>query len=113
MSGRRDDDLPPIRPPVYPETPGWKARETSLEAAGEIDKRAPTLRDQVLRWFQAGNCGTADDVALAIGESILNTRPRCSELARMGEIVDTGERKRSQHDDGERGRPAIIWKAAR
>jgi DNA-binding transcriptional regulator GbsR (MarR family) len=35
---------------------------------------------------------TADEVAEAIGESILNVRPRVSELAKQGRVRDSGLR---------------------
>lgn len=91
----------------YPAMPGWKGQMTSFQAAQRVGKRAAMLRVQVLAWFAAGNKGTADDCAMALGESILAVRPRCSELVAMSRIVNTGTRAKMVG-----GRDGIVWSIA-
>lgn len=79
----------------YPASPGFKDRQTSREAAGAIEGRAPTLRDRcagVVRQRGAQGC-TADEAADLLGETILSIRPRFTELLRLGFIKDSGERR--------------------
>lgn len=87
----------------YPVAPGWKARDTSIAAAESMKDKAPTLRDRCLAELRNG-ASTADQVASALGASVLAARPRIAELARMGLIVDTGERALNAS-----GRGAIVW----
>ena len=47
----------------------------------------------------------ADEAATFLGESVLSIRPRFSELATMGEIEDSGTRRKNAS-----GRNAICWK---
>jgi len=49
---------------------------------------------------------TADEVAGRLGLSILSIRPRITELARLGKVRDSGERRRNGS-----GRKAIVWAA--
>lgn len=84
---------------IYPDQAGWHrdAIATSQEAAHAIESkgRAATLRKRALEWFQAGNEGTADDCAAALGESILAIRPRITELSTHDLLEPTGERRKS------------------
>jgi hypothetical protein len=83
-------------------------RDTSLAAADEIAERAPVLRDLVLLAIRHSDVGlTADEAAAAIGISILSIRPRVSELAKLAEITDSGDRRRNQS-----GKLAIVWREA-
>lgn len=72
----------------YPESPGFKEATTSRVAAEKIAPRAPTLRDKVMTCLNdvwpAGM--TADEVAEALGETVLAVRPRLSELKAKGMI---------------------------
>lgn len=76
----------------YPDTPGWKAPGTSQAAAEAISERAPAIRDRVLEYIRQHAGVTADEVAAALGMSVLTIRPRVSELRRRGDIEPTGER---------------------
>jgi hypothetical protein len=91
---------------TYPHHAGAKEPTTSLEAAIAIESegRAGRLREQVKSWYARGYCGTADECAAALGESILSIRPRVSELHRLGVLEPSGDRRRS---DG--GRMANVW----
>jgi hypothetical protein len=66
---------------------------------------ASLLRQQCLNVLGRHPGGlTADEVAAALGESVLSIRPRMSELRRLGEIADTGDRRRNAS-----GHTAAVW----
>jgi hypothetical protein len=88
---------------MYPNEPGFKARETSAIAAAAIAPRASNLRDRVSDVL-TGRRMTADEIAADIGRSILAIRPRVSELVHSGDVIDTGERR-----PNESGHNAIVW----
>ena len=79
----------------YPDVPGFKARSTSHAAAAAIEPRAATLRAKVLALFEGGRRWTPDEAAAELGESILNVRPRFTELNAKGLIEDSGARGRT------------------
>jgi len=90
---------------TYPDAPGWKARDTSREAAEAIAPVAGTLRERVLievRRFP----GTPEQIAHRMRVDLLAARPRFSELARLNLIRDSGKR-----GDSRSGKKAIIWEA--
>lgn len=94
---------------VYPQYPGFKSRETSQIAADRIAPVAPTLRDKVLSIYRDTAAGlTADEVAAKLRLTPFSVRPRVSELARMGLLKDTMERRANASS----GRIAIVWRAA-
>lgn len=94
------------RPAVYPDRPGAKARSTSIEAAAEgMAEKAPGLRDRVLAEIRR-EAATPEQVALRLGVPLMNVRPRCSELARLGLVEDSRVRRLAMG-----GRKAIVWKA--
>jgi hypothetical protein len=89
----------------YPDSPGWKRRETSEAAAAAMAPRAGTIRERVLSALRE-NPGTADEIAERIGEHFLSCRPRCSELAAKFLIADSGIRRPNVG-----GKSAIVWQA--
>lgn len=89
---------------AYPNAAGFKARDTAKAAAEATP--AQMLRDRVLELVERTNGVTADECAGRLGLSILSVRPRFSELARLGKVRDTGERRRNGS-----GRNAIVWMA--
>lgn len=91
---------------IYPHAPGFKKDGTSAEAAHSMKSRAATLRDEVLRVLSF-KALTADEVARILDESILSVRPRLSELAARGLIVETGARRKNDS-----GKLAAVWRAA-
>lgn len=93
--------------PRYPDSPGAKTGGTSTEAAHKITPHANTLRDRVERLFLTGATLTADECAEALGVTVLAARPRLSELAKMGLIVKTSERRKNAS-----GMSAQVWRAA-
>jgi hypothetical protein len=93
-------------PASYPNAPGYKTGGTSRDAAKAVSSRAETLREKVLQALQTRSM-TADEVAAFIGETVLATRPRLTELSKLGLIVPTGARRRN-----ESGLKAREWRAA-
>jgi hypothetical protein len=94
----------------YPDAPGYKRPGgTSEQAARAVAGSAATLRARVLTEFAkhpiAG--ATADEVAGALGCSVLSIRPRVSELNRSGAIVASGSRRKNDS-----GLSATVWKVA-
>lgn len=91
----------------YPNTPGYQNESTSKEAASEIAGISCELRSLSLA-VVTKQPSTADEVAGILGRSILAIRPRLTELAEMGMVEDSGERRKNAS-----GRSAIVWKVAR
>jgi predicted ArsR family transcriptional regulator len=93
--------------PRYPIEPGYKARSTSLSAARSLNDKAPRLRqlcvDQLLLYGPL----TADECARNMGVDKLSIRPRFSELAAAGKILDSGDRRANGS-----GKRAIVWRLA-
>jgi hypothetical protein len=112
-----DDDDPdlfgdlPYQGKGYPDTPGWKEATTSRAAAVLVESLAATVRGEALRALQQARHYsppglTPDQVAKAIGRSVLAVRPRITELKLKGCVVRTGERRRNDS-----GLPAAVWVA--
>jgi hypothetical protein len=91
---------------AYPRVPGAQDRDTSHAAADAIAECAPQLRARALAVLERSNGLTADEVAGRLGLSILSIRPRCTELARLGKIRDSGHRRANAS-----GKKAIVWAA--
>jgi predicted ArsR family transcriptional regulator len=93
--------------PRYPIEPGYKARSTSLSAARSLNDKAPRLRqlcvDQLLLYGPL----TADECARNMGVDKLSVRPRFSELAAQGKIIETSERRKNAS-----GKSAVVWRLA-
>ena len=90
----------------YPTTPGFKTTGTSQQAAAAFASKGENLCASVLRTLQTRGAMTADECAEAIGESVLNIRPRFSQLRAKGKIEDTGVRRPSSS-----GSPMNVWRA--
>jgi hypothetical protein len=95
----------------YPDRPGFKTGGTSKDAARAVASSTPLLRERVFAAIRdAGPRGaTPDEVATALGESVLGVRPRFSELSKGTHvrIVKTGERRANVS-----GLKAAAWRAA-
>lgn len=89
---------------AYPHAAGYQARDTSKAAAAVVP--VGTLQDRTLAVIAKSNGLTADETAGRMGLSILSVRPRVTELARLGKVRDTGERRANGS-----GRKAIVWMA--
>ena len=88
----------------YPDHPGWKGRETAKAAADEVAPKAPLLRERCLEALRTAGCLTADECAARLDVDRLSVRPRFSELAATGKIIDTGERRLNAS-----GKRAVVW----
>ena len=88
----------------YPQSPGYKKRETSKQAAEDIKPSAETLRNQVYQILKSREL-SADQCAELMEEDKLSIRPRFSELAKMGKIEDSGKRTLNRS-----GKRAVVWR---
>lgn len=77
--------------------------DTSKAAAESMRESVAELEYQVLEALRLYGPMTSDEVAHAIGRSILSVRPRITELKARGLIADTGRRRAN-----ESGRSAAI-----
>ena len=90
----------------YPSRPGWKGTSTSEAAASAMRRSAGSLRERALCVLGRGYGATADEVAESLGESAFTIRPRVAELFKLGQVEDTGQRRRNAS-----GKFAIVWRA--
>lgn len=80
---------------TYPDSPGFKEPTTSLEAARGLQARANSLRRKALVLLKGFGPMTPDELARLMCKTVLAIRPRVTELARMGLIERTGERRKN------------------
>lgn len=94
----------------YPAEPGWKARETSREAAKSMGHKSKNLRDKVLaEVIAAGSNGlTADEAGDKIGVGPLVARPRMTELSARGKVKPSPDQRRRPSSTG---KSSIVWVA--
>lgn len=96
----------------YPESPGYRERTTSRDAAKAAASDAATLREKVFQEIAAAGARglTADEAAMKLDRTVLACRPRVSELAHADppRIVRTGERR----SNGSR-LLAAVWRGMR
>lgn len=94
-------------PVQYPSFPGSKTGGTSKDAARAVSNGAAAFRQKVLSAIRTvGEHGlTADEVATLTGRDRFYVRPRLSEMARLGLIEPTGERRANQS-----GLSAAVWR---
>lgn len=94
--------------PLFPESPGFKERGGTSEAAAAIAaETAPALRDNCLRLIAAAPGGlTAHQVAAAMDWEICSIRARISELYALGRV-----RKGDTHRDSDRRASSVVWVA--
>lgn len=88
----------------YPQSPGYKRRDTSKQAAEDMKPSAETLRQKVYDLLTRLEL-SADQAAYILEEDKLSIRPRCSELAKMGRIEDSGKRSLNKS-----GKKAVVWR---
>lgn len=93
---------------MYPDVPGHRGIETSVEAADAIVPAAGRLQKMAYGAIRdAGSNGlTADELAATIGVSRWAIQPRTTELRRKHLITDSGQRRLNVT-----GRRAIVWTA--
>jgi hypothetical protein len=91
---------------MYPDHPGYKKRDTSRRAAIDMAPKAPILKDRILSAISGTSGLTADEACRKAGLELLSGRPRVSELANEGRLVDSGRRRRL-----ESGKQGVVWTA--
>jgi len=93
-------------PAEYPDAPGHRGVETSVEAAEAVAPRCGRLQKLTLDAIASrGVFGlTADECAEVLGMDRWSVQPRTSELKRKGAIVDSGLRRHNGT-----GKRAIVW----
>ncbi len=99
--------LPPLAERArYPDVPGHRHIDTSVEAADAIAPklgRLQRLAETTIR--AAGEHGlTADELAARLDMDRWSIQPRTSELRRKGLILDSGRRRPNCT-----GKSAIVW----
>ena len=90
----------------YPDAPGHRAIETSIEAAKAMAPKLGRLQRMALEAIRdAGPQGrTADELAAALRLERWTVQPRASELRRKGAIQGSGQRRQNAT-----GKRAIVW----
>jgi hypothetical protein len=104
-----DQDLfgdPVPEPLEYPDAPGHRGVDTSIEAADAIAPVTGRLRKLAYSLIEAaGATGlTNDELADRAEIDRGSIQPRTSELRLLGRIRDSGERRRNEN-----GKRAIVW----
>ena len=94
---------------IYPNAPGHRGIDTSIEAAEKMAPRLGGLQHEVaIAIRSAWEDGlTGDEVAFRLGVERWSVQPRTSELRLKGVIRDSGRRRPNTS-----GRSAIIWIAS-
>lgn len=92
----------------YPNSPGHRGVDTSLDAARSIELSVGHLQRVALRAIQAaGPRGlTTNELVAAVQIHRDSLQPRTTELCRKGLIRDSGARRRNAN-----GKYAIVWVA--
>lgn len=106
VRNQHPDDMPlavtqPLRAPFRHSAP-----RTSREAAVRIQSISPSARQRVLEHLvEQGRRGSTDEEAeLALGIKPQSYTPRRRELVKLGIVIDSGERRKT-----EAGRSAVVW----
>ncbi|WP_239025861.1 hypothetical protein [Sphingomonas paeninsulae] len=91
---------------IYPDAPGHRGIDTSIEAADAIAAVAGPLRRLVYAAiYGAGSVGlTTDEIAVALDMHRYSVQPRTSELKCDHRIEDSGRRRKNAS-----GCNAIVW----
>lgn len=76
----------------YPESPGHRGVDTSVQAAEQVNESVEIIRTQVMNALQVRSM-TPEEIADFTGIHFLNIRPRCTELRYTGHIRRTGRRR--------------------
>lgn len=94
---------------AFPQSPGYRDRDTSRAAAQAVKPRQGTIQAKVLDAL-AQRPMASFELPAVTGYSYRAVQPRTAELARSTDkrgalIKDTGDRR----EDPETGRMAIVW----
>lgn len=93
-------------PAEYPDAPGHRGVQTSMEAAEAVAPKCGRLQKLTLEAIasRAAFGLTADECAEVLGLDRWSIQPRTSELRKQARIVDSGLRRRNAT-----GKKAIVW----
>ena len=93
-------------PERYPDGPGHRGIDTSIEAAEAVAPKCGRLQKLVLAAITGrGALGaTTDELAADLEQERWSIQPRTSELRRLGLIADSKQRRRNVT-----GKRAIVW----
>lgn len=92
----------------YPFSPGHvEDCDTSVAAADSVEVLAPTIRSKILKHIASVGQVTCDEVEVAFGLRHQTASARVRELTMLGEIIDTGERRKTRS-----GRTARVYEVA-
>lgn len=80
---------------------GYRNTDTSKDAAEKVMSH---MRRAVLDRLLAIGPSTGDELAQSLGVPVTSVRPRITDLARLGYVEDSGERRQNAA-----GRSAIVW----
>jgi len=94
--------------PIYPNEPGHRWIDTSMEAAAAVAPKCGRLQRLALAAIKdAGPAGmTTDELADHLEVDRGSVQPRTSELRLLGLIRDSGQRRKNRS-----GIRAIVWTA--
>lgn len=87
----------------YPNSPGHRGVDTSIEAAKRIKPRVPALHSLMIRHIGLG--ATNDELSAATGIKNSTVSGRLREMVLLGKIYASDERRA-----GKSGVKQIVWK---
>ena len=87
---------------MYPEQPGHRGVETSIDAAKAVDSKQ--IRNQIIQELEGSAGYTSVELAVLLQLPFFSVQPRLSELKAMGMIHDTGIRR-----EGRTKQKMIVW----
>jgi hypothetical protein len=92
--------------PIYPDAPGHRGVDTSVDAAEAVQPELGRLQRLVRDAIEAaGQFGaTTNEIAIRLNIDRGSVQPRTSELRVFGVIEDSGGRRRNAN-----GKMAIVW----
>jgi len=92
----------------YPMTPGHRGVSSSIEAAEKIKPKVGGMRGRVYGIIKL--CGeegtTVEELCAFMKLEAKHVQPRVSELRKLGKVIDSGLKRKS-----ESGVSVIVWKA--
>ena len=91
---------------TYPNAPGHRGVDTSIEAARDMRPASKRLQDAIIAKLKSyGALGaTTSELAIALSKPIGNVRPRVTELRALGKVEPSAERRKNH-----RGKTEIVW----
>jgi hypothetical protein len=91
---------------TYPDAPGHRNVDTSIEAANDLAPKVGRLQRMALEAIRASGCQglSAEELMGVMGMERWSVQPRTSELKRKGLIRDSGLRRYNAS-----GKRAIVW----